>query len=47
MWLVAGGHLAARGAPSDVLASASTREAFGVDIHVGTLPGGVRFAVPG
>ncbi len=46
MWLVAGGHLAARGVPADVLASAATREAFGVDIHVGTLPGGGRFAVP-
>jgi iron complex transport system ATP-binding protein len=47
MWLVAGGHLAARGVPADVLGSAATREAFGVDIHVGTLPGGARFAVPG
>ena len=47
MWLIAGGHLAARGAPADVLASASTREAFGVDIHVGALPGGTKFAVPG
>jgi iron complex transport system ATP-binding protein len=46
MWLVAAGHLAARGAPADVLASKATREAFGVDIHVGTLPGGARFAVP-
>jgi iron complex transport system ATP-binding protein len=47
MWLVANGHLAARGAPADVLASAATREAFGVEIHVGVLPGGARFAVPG
>jgi len=47
MWLVAGGHVAARGAPTDVLASAATREAFGVEIHVGALPGGARFAVPG
>ncbi len=46
MWLVAGGHLAARGTPADVLASAATREAFGVDIHVGQLPNGGRFAVP-
>jgi len=46
MWLCASGHLAARGAPADVLASAATREAFGVDIHVGALPGGARFAVP-
>ncbi len=47
MWLVASGHLAARGTPSDVLSSAATREAFGVEIHVGALPSGARFAVPG
>ena len=47
MWLVAGGHLAARGVPADVLGSAATREAFGVEIHVGALPNGARFAVPG
>jgi iron complex transport system ATP-binding protein len=47
VWLVAGGHLAARGAPSDVLTGMKTRDAFGVDIHVGELPGGGRFAVPG
>ncbi|MBS1118725.1 MAG: transporter [Deltaproteobacteria bacterium] len=46
MWLVAGGHLAARGAPADVLASAATHEAFGLEIHVGALPSGARFAVP-
>ncbi len=46
MWLVAGGALAARGTPAEVLASAATREAFGVAIHVGELPGGARFAVP-
>jgi ABC-type cobalamin/Fe3+-siderophores transport system ATPase subunit len=46
MWLVADGHLAARGTPADVLASAATRAAFGVDVHVGTLPGGTPFAVP-
>jgi iron complex transport system ATP-binding protein len=46
MWLVAAGHLAARGTPADVLASAATRDAFGVAIHVGTLPTGARFAVP-
>ncbi|NVB77232.1 MAG: ABC transporter ATP-binding protein [Kofleriaceae bacterium] len=46
MWLVADGHLAARGAPADVLASAATRAAFALDIHVGTLPSGRRFAVP-
>ena len=46
MWLVAGGRIAARGAPADVLASAATREAFELDIHVGALPSGARFAVP-
>jgi iron complex transport system ATP-binding protein len=46
MWLVAGGRLAARGGPPDVLAAAATREAFGVAIHVGALPSGERFAVP-
>ena len=47
MWLVADGHIAARGAPADVLASAATRAAFELDIHVGELPSGGRFAVPG
>jgi iron complex transport system ATP-binding protein len=46
MWLVAGGRLAARGAPADVLGAVATREAFGVSIHVGTLPSGGRYAVP-
>jgi iron complex transport system ATP-binding protein len=46
MWLVADGHLAARGTPADVLASAATRAAFHLDIHVGDLPSGSRFAVP-
>ena len=46
LWLVAGGCLAARGAPADVLASAATREAFHLDIHVGQLPSGEPFAVP-
>ena len=46
MWLCAEGRLAARGAPDAVLASAATQAAFGVPIHVGTLPGGARFAVP-
>lgn len=46
MWLIANGCLAARGAPTDVLGSAATRDAFSVDIHVGTLPDGQRFAVP-
>ncbi|MEO8699153.1 MAG: ABC transporter ATP-binding protein [Kofleriaceae bacterium] len=46
MWLVAGGRIMARGAPADVLASAATREAFGVAIHIGALASGTRFAVP-
>ncbi len=46
MWLCADGRLAARGAPADVLGAAATREAFGLPIHVGTLPSGARFAVP-
>jgi len=46
LWLIDGGHLAARGKPSEVLASAATRAAFGLDIHVGTLPSGLPFAVP-
>ncbi|MDB4963466.1 MAG: fecE2 [Myxococcales bacterium] len=46
VWLVAGGRLAARGAPADVLTGIATRQAFGVEIHVGDLPGGGRFAVP-
>jgi iron complex transport system ATP-binding protein len=46
MWLVAGGRLSARGTPADVLASAATREAFELEIHVGTLPSGLPFAVP-
>ena len=47
MWLVANGRLAGRGAPPDVLGAVATREAFGVPIHVGELPSGGRFAVPG
>ncbi|HEU4613463.1 MAG TPA: ABC transporter ATP-binding protein [Kofleriaceae bacterium] len=46
MWLVADGRIAARGAPADVLASAATRAAFELAIHVGDLPDGTRFAVP-
>jgi iron complex transport system ATP-binding protein len=46
MWLVADGKLAARGAPAEVLASPATRDAFGLDIHVGALPSGAPFAVP-
>ena len=46
MWLIAEGRLAARGAPAHVLAAAETRAAFGLEIHVGTLPSGALFAVP-
>ena len=46
MWLIASGRLAARGTPAHVLATAQTRAAFGLEIHVGTLPSGARFAVP-
>ncbi len=46
IWLVAGGRLAAAGAPAEVLGSAACRDAFGLAIHVGELPGGRSFAVP-
>lgn len=46
MWLIANGELAAQGAPAQVLASPATKEAFALDIHVGTLPSGAPFAVP-
>ncbi|HEX4455446.1 MAG TPA: ABC transporter ATP-binding protein [Kofleriaceae bacterium] len=46
MWLVAEGALAAKGTPAAVLASAATRAAFQLEIHVGTLPSGQPFAVP-
>ncbi len=46
MWLVDKGGIAARGTPAEVLASAATREAFALDIHVGALPDGTKFAVP-
>ena len=46
MWLVAAGQLVATGAPADVLRSDACRDAFGLSIHVGELPGGGAFAVP-
>jgi iron complex transport system ATP-binding protein len=46
LWLVADGALAAKGTPAAVLASAATRAAFQLEIHVGTLPNGQPFAVP-
>jgi iron complex transport system ATP-binding protein len=47
MWLISDGRLTARGAPAQVLAAAETRAAFGLPIHVGRLPSGAPFAVPG
>jgi iron complex transport system ATP-binding protein len=46
MWLVAGGKLAKQGPPAEVLVADATRDAFGVRVHVGTLPSGEPFAVP-
>jgi iron complex transport system ATP-binding protein len=46
LWLLADGALLARGAPAEVLAASELRAAFGLDVHVGTLPSGVQFAVP-
>ncbi len=46
--LIAGGRIAADGAPVDVLRSPATAAAFEVGMHVGSLPGsGAPFAVPG
>lgn len=47
MWLVADGALAARGTPAEVLTSPATKQAFQLAVHVGTLPSGALFAVPG
>ena len=46
LWLVAGGTLAAHGTPAEVLTAEATRAAFDLEIHVGTLPSGGKFAVP-
>jgi ABC-type cobalamin/Fe3+-siderophores transport system ATPase subunit len=40
------GRIAAAGAPVEVLGSEAAARAFGVALHVGTLPGGDRFVVP-
>lgn len=40
------GAILADGAPSTVLASAATAAAFGLALHVGTLPSGAPFVVP-
>jgi iron complex transport system ATP-binding protein len=41
------GRVVADGAPLDVLASPAAAAAFAVPMHVGRLPGGAPFAVPG
>lgn len=46
LWLVHGGKITARGAPAAVLTGEAARAAFGMPIHVGTLPTGEPFAVP-
>jgi len=46
LWLVAEGTVAACGPPAEVLVSPATSRAFGIAIHVGTLPNGQPFAVP-
>jgi iron complex transport system ATP-binding protein len=45
--LVHRGRIAADGAPIEVLSSPAATEAFVVPMHVGVLPGGAPFAVPG
>jgi iron complex transport system ATP-binding protein len=45
--LVAGGAITADGAPAEVLASAAAAAAFALPMHVGLLPSGAPFAVPG
>jgi iron complex transport system ATP-binding protein len=47
MWLVADGTIAERGSPRDVLAAPRTQRAFGTALHLGELPSGVPFVVPG
>ncbi len=41
------GHVVADGKPVEVLSSRAATEAFAVPMHVGALPGGAPFAVPG
>ncbi len=40
------GHMIADGPPAAVLSSPATAAAFGVELHVGTLPAGAPFVVP-
>jgi len=44
--LLDAGAATAMGPPADVLASPAARRAFGVALHVGTLPSGTRYVVP-
>ena len=45
--LLHGGRVTADGAPAEVLRSPAASAAFELPLHVGTLPGGAPFAVPG
>ncbi len=44
--VLADGAIVGDGPPAEVLASAAVARAFEVELHVGVLPGGARFAVP-
>jgi iron complex transport system ATP-binding protein len=44
--VLADGLIVGDGAPAEILASAAVARAFEVDLHVGVLPSGARFAVP-
>ncbi len=44
--IMAAGEVVAVGPPTEVLASAAATAAFGLPLHVGTLPGGEPFVVP-
>jgi iron complex transport system ATP-binding protein len=41
-----GGRITASGAPGETLGGSAARAAFGVPLHVGTLPGGRTFVIP-
>ncbi|MEZ4365078.1 MAG: ATP-binding cassette domain-containing protein [Kofleriaceae bacterium] len=45
LWVLADGRLVARGAPAEVVAQPALAAAFGVALHVGTLPSGAPFVV--
>jgi ABC-type hemin transport system ATPase subunit len=44
--VLAGGAVVADGPPLEVLAGPAAAAAFGLALHVGTLPGGAGFVVP-